>query len=99
MCRFWGTVKPMPVESLNLTIPVGLIMSALRFILPPRVAFGSPVQRAKDQLVSYWHIPISLHRCLKVGPGELPRCQVYLDRLDGGQVTETIRLQWGDAWF
>jgi hypothetical protein len=89
----------MPIESFSVAVPAGAIMSAFRFILPPRVHFGSPVQRSKDQNICYWHIPISLQRCLKIGPGELPHCHVYLDRLDGDRITEKIKLHWGDAWF
>jgi hypothetical protein len=67
--------------------------------MPPVIRFHSPAQRSKDEAISFWHIPISIERRFKIGPGILPGCRVYLDRFEGGIVSNRILLQWGDACF
>lgn len=79
----------------------------LRWLSPPLVSFGSPVQRSKDETQSFWHVPISLKRLfgidhpirVRLGSGQLPNCRAYCDIYDGDRIRESIRLMWGDAVF
>jgi hypothetical protein len=88
-----------PIDSVSLSAPAGLLVSFVRWLLPPVVEFGSPSQRAKDANESFWHIPVTVHRKFGIGPGEIPRAQIFLDVYENGQATQTIRLAWGDAVF
>jgi hypothetical protein len=67
--------------------------------LPPIVVFGSPVQRAKEEDESYWHIPVTLRRRGRIGPGKLAHCRVFLDEYQQGRVVHKIQMAWGDAVF
>jgi hypothetical protein len=87
------------LEHLTVSAPTGLLMTVGRWLLPPRVVFGSPVQRGKDEAESFWHIPIKIARKWGVGPGTLSGCIVYLDACHLGVITEKVRLPWGDAVF
>src|SRR5882672_10222947 len=89
----------MPIDSVSISAPVGLLVSVLRWLLPPVVLFGSPSQRGKEAGETFWHIPITVRRKAGIGPGELPRAQIFLDVYENGQVTQSIRLAWGDAVF
>jgi hypothetical protein len=81
------------------TIPVGLLWTLARWAMPPRVEFGSPVQRQKKESTCHYHVPIKLCPRFKIGPGTMPNCRIFLDRYSGDIVSESIRLCWGDACF
>ena len=61
--------------------------------------FGSPVQRSKNEAESFWHVPVTLRRRWKIGPGDLPGCIAYLDSYEKDSVAVRIRLCWNGAVF
>lgn len=69
--------------------------------MPPVIDFGSPVQRQKDEADCHYHIPIKIYPCLlkKIGPATLGGCWVFMDRYNGSNLIDRIRLCWGDAAF
>jgi hypothetical protein len=89
----------MPLDHGTVSIPAGFVLPLLRWLLPPRIQFGSASQRGKNEQQSYWHIPIKIHRRCLIGPGELPNCRVYLDEYEDDAVVHKIRMAWGDAVF
>jgi hypothetical protein len=34
------------------------------------------------KVLSYWHIPVKIHRRYGIGPGTIPNCSVFLDEYE-----------------
>src|SRR5438105_2253712 len=89
----------------HLTPPLGLAKWLGLKLMPPAIEWGSPVQRAKGESESFWHIPVSTHPGRpwsvwprKWGPASVPACEISLQKFDG-QTPGQFRLCWGDAFF
>lgn len=67
--------------------------------MPPVIDFGSPVQRQKDEAECHYHVPIKIFPRLKIGPATLGGCWIYMDRYEGDEIIDKIRLCWGDTAF
>lgn len=67
-------------------------------MLPPRIEFGSPVQRGEREGESFWHVPIAIHpRILKkIGPATAGACRIFMDLYQGDKCEDQIELRWGD---
>lgn len=85
--------------SIGGNLSIGFGMGLIRMILPPRLVFGSPVQRSKDEAISFWHIPIAIKSRLPFAPSSMANCKLYFDRIEDKMVVDRIRLLWGDAVF
>jgi hypothetical protein len=84
----------------TIAFPAAGVANWLRLnLMPPRIDFGSPVQRAKSELESFWHVPIKLHPRWWIGTSSLVNCRAYLDVYEGGHCKERIRLCWGDQTY
>ena len=89
------------MDAVTIAVPIGWLATLGIWIMPPRIRFGSPVQRGKAAGESFWHIPIEICPWLfgHIGPAKISPCQIYLDRFVGGQIADKIRLGWGDMHF
>jgi hypothetical protein len=65
----------------------------------PKIKFGSPAQRAKYDLESFWHIPVKPDTASRNAPRSYPDCKVFLDRYESGAIKEKLRMCWGDMTF
>lgn len=85
----------------DVALPIGPLWAVARWVMPPIIRFGSPVQRSKKETESYWHIPITIERLVwdAIGPAALSGCRVYLDIYEGTSCNNKLRMCWGDAVF
>jgi hypothetical protein len=88
-------------DAISLSVPAGPLISLGRWILPPVINFGSPVQRSKNEQESFWHISVTIRPRLfkRIGPAVLFNCQFYLHEYEGNVCINKILLSVGDAAF
>ena len=80
-------------------MPLGMLAGLRRKLMPPIIKFGSPAQRAKVQRELFWHVPVTLHPRWRIGPAEVPLCNVLLDIYEDGRRRNSLQMSWGDMLF
>jgi hypothetical protein len=85
--------------------PISPLLAVAVRLMPPAIEWGSPVQRAKGEGESFWHIPVNIHPGRrwaewprKFGPATVHACEVHLEKFDG-DAPANFQLCWGDAFF